>query len=180
MVRYITALLGFNNAVRCVAAVAAGTGFFTFCFATPNPDHEHPRPQSYRALRTWIDTAAFKNNAFCWYMASIAFLFFGFYPVFFNLEEVGLNLDHIYVRRHTLTHLLHQWAATRNFGYRDGMGAAAGQGPPSPAGHEDPIQTFWLLSIMNGSSTCGRIFMASFSDRYFPELLPFPLPNPHS
>jgi hypothetical protein len=82
-----------------VAAVAAGTGFFTFCFATPNPDHEHPRPQSYRALRTWIDTAAFKNNAFCWYMASIAFLFFGFYPVFFNLEEVGLNLDHIYVRK---------------------------------------------------------------------------------
>ncbi|KAF2500722.1 MFS general substrate transporter [Lophium mytilinum] len=147
MIRYITALIGFNNAVRCVAAVAAGTGFFSFVFATPDPHHEHPQPQSYRKLKTWIDTAAFKNTAFCWYMVSISFLFFGFYPVFFNLEE---------------------WAATRNFGYRDGLGAAENQGPPRPSGREDPIQTFWLLSIMNGSSTCGRLIMAFLSDSFGP------------
>lgn len=88
MLRFLIDELGFNNAVRCVAGLAGVTSLYTAIFATPNPDHVHPRPQSYRALKTWIDPEAFGNKAFCWFTAAVAFMFFGFYPVFFNLEEV--------------------------------------------------------------------------------------------
>jgi MCP family monocarboxylic acid transporter-like MFS transporter 10 len=43
-------------------------------------------------MRTWVDTEAFKNPAWCWFTAAVAFMFFGFYPVFFNLEEVNFPL----------------------------------------------------------------------------------------
>jgi MCP family monocarboxylic acid transporter-like MFS transporter 10 len=32
------------------------------------------------------------NKAFWWFTAAVAFMFFGFYPVFFNIEEVSTNL----------------------------------------------------------------------------------------
>jgi MCP family monocarboxylic acid transporter-like MFS transporter 10 len=89
MTRFLIDSLGFNNAVRCVAGLVTITSIFSLIFATPNPAHTHPRPQSYRALKTWVDVEAFRNPAFCWFTAAVAFLFLGFYPVFFNLEEVG-------------------------------------------------------------------------------------------
>lgn len=96
-----------------------------------------------------LDTEVFKNKAFCWFMVAIAFLSFGYYAVLFNLEE---------------------WAAKRGFGTRDGHDNL---GAPFP---KDTIQTFWLLSILNSSSTIGRLLVAVCSDRYVP--LP-PLLNPH-
>ena len=99
MTRYLITALGFNNAVRCVAGLTTITAIFSLVFATPNPAHTHPRPQSYRAMKTWVDTEAFRNPAFCWFTAAVAFLFLGFYPVFFNLEEVSHRLslyEHIY------------------------------------------------------------------------------------
>lgn len=89
MLRYLIDALGFNTAVRLVATLVAVTAIFSAIFATPNPAHVHSHPQSYRQLKTWIDTDAFRNKAFCWFSAAVAFLFFGFYPVFFNLEEVS-------------------------------------------------------------------------------------------
>jgi MFS transporter, MCT family, solute carrier family 16 (monocarboxylic acid transporters), member 10 len=88
MTRYLIDALGFVNAVRLVAGLVAITSLYTLIFSTPNPAHVHPRPQSYRALKTWIDIEAFRNKAFIWFTIAVAFLFFGFYPVFFNLEEV--------------------------------------------------------------------------------------------
>ena len=92
MTRYLIDAMGFNDAVRLVAALVTITSIFSLIFSTPNPAHVHPRPQSYRALKTWVDTDAFRNKAFVWFTAAVAFLFFGFYPVFFNLEEVRLFL----------------------------------------------------------------------------------------
>lgn len=80
--------MGFVKAVRLVATLVTITSLFSLVFATPSPKHSHPRAQSYRALKTWIDVEAFKNKAFIWFTISVSFLFFGFYPVFFNLEEV--------------------------------------------------------------------------------------------
>lgn len=88
MTRYLIDALQFKNAVRCVAGLTTVTSLFSVIFATPNPKHTHPRPQSYRALKTWVDVEAFRNPAFNWFTAAIAFMFLGFYPVFFNLEEV--------------------------------------------------------------------------------------------
>ncbi len=89
MLRYMILALGFNNAVRCVAGLTTITCLFSFIFCTPNPQHEHHAPKSWLAKHTWFDPDAKKNKAFWWFTAAIAFMFFGFYPVFFNLEEVG-------------------------------------------------------------------------------------------
>jgi MCP family monocarboxylic acid transporter-like MFS transporter 10 len=156
MTRYLITALGFNNAVRCVAGLASITSIFSLIFATPNPAHAHPRPQSYRALRTWIDTDALKSPAFRWLTAAVAFLFLGFYPVFFNLEEVCHSLCHLYGCTDSL-----QWAAVSGFGTRAGSTAPVKAMRPT----DRPLQTFWLLTIMNGASTVGRLIMSAFGDK---------------
>lgn len=143
MTRYLIESMGFNNAVRIVATLVTLTALYSLTFATPNPEHFHHKPQSFRALKTWIDTDALKNKAFIWFTFAVAFMFFGFYPVFFNLEE---------------------WAANRGFGTRGGAHT------PVHILQSDnkPLQTFWLLTIMNGASTIGRLTMATFSDKTGP------------
>lgn len=91
MLRFLIDAIGYNHAVQAVAGLIALTSVFSLIFATPNPAHNHPKPHSYRELKTWIDVEAFRNPSFCWFTAAIAFLFFGFYPVFFNLEEVSTS-----------------------------------------------------------------------------------------
>ncbi|CAN9087848.1 unnamed protein product [Alternaria alternata] len=140
MLRYLIQSVGFNNAVRYVATLTSVTCIYSFIFCTPDPAHEHHEPKSWGKLKTWFDTEAFKNKAWCWFTAAVAFMFFGFYPVFFNLEE---------------------WASVRGFGTRDRTGS-----PVSPSDTTDkPLQTFWLLVIMNGASTVGRMLLAHFSDK---------------
>lgn len=92
MLRYLIEAVGFNNAVRYVATLTALTCIYSFIFATPNPAHEFHKPESWFTVRTWFDTDAFRNKAWCWFTAGVAFMFFGFYPVFFNLEEVCTGL----------------------------------------------------------------------------------------
>ena len=93
MLRSLIEAHGFNNAVRYVAILTSLTCIFSFIFCTPDPAHEHHTPKTWSDIRTWVDTEAFRNKAWCWFTAAIAFMFFGFYPVFFNLEEVRLPLS---------------------------------------------------------------------------------------
>ncbi|KAF2641510.1 MFS general substrate transporter [Massarina eburnea CBS 473.64] len=139
MLKYTIEALGFNNAVRIVAGLVALTSIFALFFATPNPNHFHAQPTNWLSVKTWIDPDAFRNKSFCWFTASIAFLFLGFYPVFFNLEE---------------------WAAVKGFGTRDGSRVPLRVNVVS----SKPLQTFWLLTITNGASTFGRLFLAAFGD----------------
>ncbi|KAF2130138.1 MFS general substrate transporter [Dothidotthia symphoricarpi CBS 119687] len=143
MLRYLIEALGFNIAVRYVATLTSVTCIYSFLFATPNPKHHTHKPESWTAIRTWFDTDAFRNKAWWWFTAAVAFMFLGFYPVFFNLEE---------------------WAATRGYGTRDGSAAPV----HIQESNDKPLQTFWLLTIMNGSSTVGRMTLAHFSDRIGP------------
>jgi nitrate/nitrite transporter NarK len=89
MTRYLIEAMGFNNACRIVATLVTVTSIFSLVFATPNPSHFHPKPKRWLSRSVWIDSDAFKNAAFWWFTASVAFLFLGFYPVFFNIEEVS-------------------------------------------------------------------------------------------
>lgn len=93
ILRYLIDAVGFNNAVRYVATVTSLTCIFSFIFCTPDPAHEHHTPKTWSDIRTWVDAEAFRNKAWCWFTAAIAFMFFGFYPVFFNLEEVRLSFS---------------------------------------------------------------------------------------
>ncbi|EOA89928.1 uncharacterized protein SETTUDRAFT_104871 [Exserohilum turcica Et28A] len=140
MLRYLIQSVGFNNAVRYVATLTSVTCIYSFIFCTTDPAHEHHTPKTWGSIGTWVDGEAFRNKAWCWFTAGIAFMFFGFYPVFFNLEE---------------------WASVRGYGTRDRTGS-----PVSPSDTTNkPLQTFWLLVIMNGASTVGRMLLAHFSDR---------------
>nr|POE96970.1 aspyridones efflux protein apdf [Quercus suber] len=139
MVKFLITSLGFNNAVRCMGAVVTGTAIIAILVARPNPDVEIRKPEKW-SFSVFVDVHAFKNAAFSWLCASISILFFGFYAVFFNLEE---------------------WAADTGLGYK-------GETPTS-IGLEnevknDAIRTFYLLCIMNGASTLGRIGAAYCCD----------------
>ncbi|KAF1977163.1 MFS general substrate transporter [Bimuria novae-zelandiae CBS 107.79] len=140
MIRWLIEELGFNNAVRGVAGLAGATCAFSFFFAIPNPVHVHPKSQSYGKLSTWIDKDALGNKAFCWFTVAVAWLFLGFYPVFFNLEE---------------------WASVNGLGTRGGAKTLIRESEPTSA----PMQTYYMLMIMNGASTVGRLAFAFVGDR---------------
>lgn len=91
MTRYLIDSLGFNQAVRMVAILTTATCAYSLIFCTPNPTHALHKPQRYRSIRTYVDPDAFGSAPFCFFTIAVAFLFFGFYPVFFNLEEVSLD-----------------------------------------------------------------------------------------
>lgn len=106
----------------------------TVFVCVPNPHHQRNHAAKWRWSTFW-DSSAFQNACFCWLTAAIFFLFLGFYPVFFNLEE---------------------WAAHMGLGYREDVRPDE----VSP----NALQTFALLSIMNGTSFVGRLGAAILSD----------------
>jgi MFS family permease len=147
MFRTLLGEFGFNLAVRYVAIVITCTSGLAIICAVPNPKHiRNPAPEKLRhwfTLSLYVDKSAFKEPAYAFFVAAICFMFFGFYPVFFNLEE---------------------WAVSEGFGFRALTNVGANAGLPSrPAAGQ--LETYWLLAIMNGSSTLGRIGSAYLCDK---------------
>ena len=134
MLRFLITSQGFNDAVRYVTIVISVTSFAAVFLAQPNPAHTFRKPEKWMSKRTWVDTSAFRDGAFCCFTASIAALFLGFYCVFFSLEE---------------------WAAASGIAHK---------GTPPPGG-KVTLSTYWLLSIMNGCSTFGRLSSAWLCDK---------------
>ena len=157
MLRYLITLVGFNNGVRYVATLTSVTCIFSFIFCTPNPQHDHHDPKKWLAIQTWFDLEAFRSTAFCWFTAAVAFLFLGFYPIFFNLEEV-CNHQHI----DGTPANKEQWASVKGYGTRPATSTATQTNTADAS--DKPLETFWLLTIMNGASTVGRMLLAHFSD----------------
>ena len=100
MTKFLITELGFNNTVRYVAGLLTATSILAIFLARPNPAAQvnHRKPSTWTDPRVFVDKDAFKSPSFCWLTAGICFLFFGFYAIFFNLEE---------------------WAAHEGLGYRD-------------------------------------------------------------
>lgn len=143
MVKFLITEVGFNNAVRYTATVVGFTALISFLLAVPNPDHQYRKPDQWLRWRVWFDPHAFRSAAFCWFTGGVCFLFLGFYAIFFNIEE---------------------WAAHNGFGTRDvpsGLDVKLQQEVS-----QDAIRSFWLLSVMNASSTIGRLGSAWLSDRW--------------
>jgi len=147
MTKFLIQEVGFNDATRYVAVVITATCALTIFIARPNPNVEFRHVENWFNISIFWDAGAFGEPAYAFLVAAIGFLFFGFYAVFFNLEE---------------------WAISEGFGFRKPMGdvgANAGIPQPSP----DPsksIETFWLLSIMNATSTVGRLGSAYLCDHF--------------
>lgn len=145
MTKFLIASHGFNTATRYVATVVLLTCVLALVACNPNPEHIIRKPESWFKVDVFVDSHAFRNRSYAWFVASIAFLFFGFYAVFFNLEE---------------------WAVSEGFGYRqsqgdDGLNAGLPHNKPTGS-----MEAFWLLAIMNASSTLGRLTSSWFCDHF--------------
>ncbi|TKX18907.1 MFS transporter-like protein 163 [Elsinoe australis] len=186
MLRFLIDSYGFNTAVRYITLLCFLTCLLSIFLIQPNPEHklrplslrqspdytpppsrlpsiaEHPTttsssssstisapqpstssPSPILALKTWLDPVALRHPSFLLFTAAISMMFFGFYGVFFNLEE---------------------WAAQRRVGFK---GATP---PPCPADQPDCVtpglRTYWLLAIMNASSSVGRLSSSYLCDRF--------------
>ncbi|KAF2228133.1 major facilitator superfamily domain-containing protein [Elsinoe ampelina] len=165
MLRYLIDAHGFNVAVRWVSLLCLLTSLLAIFLSKRNPAHQL-RPFQKRlststtsltpssphapspplALTTWIDPSALHSRQFLLFTASICFMFFGFYGVFFNLEE---------------------WASQTRVAYK------GSSPPPCPASQppETPcpmpgLRTYWLLAIMNGASCIGRLSSSFLCDHF--------------
>jgi MCP family monocarboxylic acid transporter-like MFS transporter 10 len=141
MLRFLRESVGFNDAQRYVSTLTLVTSALAIFIARPSPEHLLRKPERWRDHRVFIDTQAFRNKPFMFLTAAICFLFFGFYAVFFNLEE---------------------WAASTGLGVREPI---SGNAEPVEA-QAGALHTYYLLSIMNATSTLGRISSAYLCDHF--------------
>ncbi|KAF2399993.1 MFS general substrate transporter [Trichodelitschia bisporula] len=144
MTKMLIQKIGFQYAVLCVAVVIAVTSCFAFTLAQPHPQHQFRKPEKWMQVSLWIDTHAVSNASFSLFTAAIAFMFFGFYAVFFNFEE---------------------WAAAEGVGYKDRPTVPfPGSTEMFEARPKDALRTFYLLAMLNAFSTIGRIVAGYLSD----------------
>ena len=144
MAKFLLVEVGFNHSTRYVATVITLTSALAIFLARPNPAQRLRKPKTWIDFRVFVDLQAYRYAPFAWLTASICFLFFGFYAVFFNLEE---------------------WAAATGLGYKDEIPG----GPDIALQNEvprDAVRTFYLLSIMNATSTLGRVSSAYLCDHF--------------
>ena len=81
--------LGFNHAVQSVAGITSATALLSFFLAVPNPNQPLTKPDNgWRSLDAWVDKHAFRRRSYLFFVIAISLTFFGFYAIFFNLEEV--------------------------------------------------------------------------------------------
>ena len=144
MLKFLITEAGFNNAVRYVGAVIAATSLLAVFIARPNPAHQIRKPEKWARLTVFVDTHAVRNTSYVWLCAAICFLFFGFYAIFFNLEE---------------------WAASTGLGFRDRIPGGVDVEPNSAIA-DDAVRTFYLLATMNGASTLGRLGSSYLCDKF--------------
>ncbi|KAK3720587.1 hypothetical protein LTR37_003636 [Vermiconidia calcicola] len=145
MAKPLMVTVGFNDSTRYVAAVTTVTCAIAIFIARPSPSHIIREPERWADFRVFVDTQAFRNAPFVWLCAAICFLFFGFYAVFFNLEE---------------------WAASTGLGYKDNIPGGIDDVDLDREVPKDAIRTFYLLSIMNATSTLGRVSSAYLCDHF--------------
>lgn len=149
MLKFLISDIGFNNAQRAVAGLTSVLSIIVIFIARPNPATLPRKPSNWRGwfnVHIFWDRQAFRDSAFCWQTAAIAFLFWGFYPIFFNLEE---------------------WAAYNGLGYKDETPAGiASVTLGAKEVRNDAIRVFYMLAIMNGTSTVGRMSSGLLSDKF--------------
>jgi MCP family monocarboxylic acid transporter-like MFS transporter 10 len=87
--RFFIKNYGFNSAVLRLGGIVAGTCILSLILARPNPTRKLRKPETWMKVKAWIDPAALRSPSFVWFTISVAIMFFGFYVVFFNLEEVS-------------------------------------------------------------------------------------------
>lgn len=118
MFKFLIIDLKFPNTARCVAAVSTVTSILAIFIARPNPDFGTRAPERW-SFSVFVDWKAFKNAGYAWFCAAICWMFFGFYAVFFNLEEWAadrgiVRFDTAHVKKKTNTNKMYRDTRTRS------------------------------------------------------------------
>lgn len=153
MFKFLVARGSFPIAVRYLAILVGCTSFIAFLCAIPNPALILRIPDKWLAYEVWFDKSAFHRPPYPWFVAAMCFVFLGFYPIFFNLED---------------------WAQWKGIGIKEDIANGTGG-----LHGESGFRTFYFLSIMNACSTVGRVLGAYLSDQYVALQSP-PTPRPAS
>ncbi|SLM38872.1 Major facilitator superfamily domain, general substrate transporter [Lasallia pustulata] len=140
MFKFLVARGSFPIAVRYLAILVGCTSFIAFLCAIPNPALILRIPDKWLAYEVWFDKSAFHRPPYPWFVAAMCFVFLGFYPIFFNLED---------------------WAQWKGIGIKEDIANGTGG-----LHGESGFRTFYFLSIMNACSTVGRVLGAYLSDHY--------------
>ena len=143
MFKFLIPVYDFAGAVRWLGLLTAVTCLIMTIIARPNPDQQIRVPEKWRSRRVWYDSLAWKSIAYRWYVASVCFVFFGLYPLFFSLED---------------------WA--RKYKIAQAEDKAIGLNDTGSVGSMDGLKTFWFLAIMNASSAVGRLSSAFLAHRF--------------
>jgi MCP family monocarboxylic acid transporter-like MFS transporter 10 len=143
VLNFLIPVIGFNNAQFVVAGVVTITCAMAFFAARPNPDVLVRKPEKW-GVKVFFDREAFQCAMFWWMTVAIMFLFLGFYPIFFNLEE---------------------WAVTRGIGFKEATPGGV-EVQLATARRPDAIRTYWLTSALNISSIVGRLSSGYLSDKF--------------
>ena len=137
--KFLVARFGFSVGVRILSAIVGSVGLLAAMTGGPTPTVAPCRINPAWKAATWFDRAAWKNAAFLWYAASLAFIHLGFFAFPFYV---------------TL------WTSNKARGF---LAETTGVTDKSPSNTE--FHTLWLISIMNASSMAGRIssgFLAKY------------------
>lgn len=88
--KYLLEDLPFRYVAMCDAAIVCATAIFAWIFAAPKKPFKARKPESWLTVNAWIDPHAYHNPSWWLFTIGVAFLFLGFYAIFFNIEEVSL------------------------------------------------------------------------------------------
>ena len=134
MLRFIEPRVGLANTILVIAGMLAFLCLVAVALASHNPAQRPTRPTSWIAPRTYIDASAFRQKSFLALAAATACFFLVFYGPFFGLEA---------------------WSFATGVGYK-------GTFRPDP--NVPSLRTYYILCVLNGSSTIGRLTASLLSD----------------
>lgn len=164
MFKFLILDLNFPNTARCVAAVTTATSMLAIIIARPNPEFGERKPERW-SFSVFVDWHAFKNAGYSWFCAAICWMFFGFYAVFFNLEEWAAEKGLVSVL--SMLEVIPLLTPSSQ-GYKDQIPNSGETDPAS--GYKTPdnnaVRTFYLLAVMNATSTVGRLASAYLCDHF--------------
>lgn len=145
MLRNIFEQRSFRHAVQFMALVCFLSSLLALVLSKPNPRFPYRKITEWTASTTWADMSAFSSPPWVLFSCAIAMMFFGFYGIFFNLQG---------------------WASQEGIGFDGERHPMCLENPSACQYNGLKLKTYWLLAIMNGSSSIGRLSSSYLCDKF--------------
>lgn len=145
MLRNIYEQKSFRHAVQYMTLMCFLTSVLAGILSKPNPRFTYRKIPKWTAFKTWADLEVFSSPPWVLFTCAIAMMFFGFYGIFFNLQG---------------------WASQEGIGFDGEHHPMCMENPSACQYNGLKLKTYWLLAIMNGTSSVGRLSSSFLCDRF--------------